>query len=292
MPSLVEKTFDERLKKVFFDHSSDLPLRPSRWNGPPPAREWLIEGVLPKGSVALLCGDGGLGKSLLMQQLCTAVALGRNWLGLPTKRMKTYALFCEDDSDELQRRQHDINRHYDCGPPDIDDVCYEARPGRDNILCRFDRWNADPRPTAWFNSLMVGVRNFGAQILVLDTATDVFGGNEIAKDQVRAFITLLRSVAIDIEGGIILTAHVSNEGIATGSGLSGTRAWSNSVRARLWLTGKSKEGGNERYLKTMKANYGPSGGKIPLRWERGVFVVAPVAATRDFTEPELPENWG
>jgi RecA-family ATPase len=228
----------------------------------------------------------------MMQQLCTAASFGKPWLGMPCRQIKTYALFCEDERDELQRRQVAINAHYGVSMGDLEDVLYRSRPGQDNILCRFSRWDAVPEPTNLFYGMVSTIRRFGSQLIVIDTASDVFGGNEIAKDQVRAFITLLRGLAIEIGACIVLTAHVSNEGLSSGSGLSGSRAWSNSVRARLWLTSKSKEGGNERYLKTMKANYGPSGGKIPLKWEKGVFVVSDTPPARSYSEPTFSgDDW-
>lgn len=283
---------DLRLKNGFIGLQNDRTFSPASWgDGAPPQREFLVDGCFPKGSVVLLSGDGGLGKSLLMQQLCTAISLGRAWLGMPGRQVKAYGLFCEDDRDELWRRQQDINRHYECGMGDLEDVLYRSRPGRDNILCRFGKWDAVPQPTPLFHAMISTVKQFGAQLVVIDTASDVFGGNEIAKDQVRAFITLLRGWAIDIDGCIVLTAHVSNEGLSSGSGLSGSRAWSNSVRARLWLTGKSKDGGDERYLRTMKANYGRAGGKIPLKWANGVFVVSEPPAPKNYAEPSFPADW-
>lgn len=269
-----------------------LSFTPAIWNdGAPPPREWLVEGCFPIGTVVLVSGDGGLGKSLLMQQLLTAAGIGRNWLGMKTRSVRGYGLFCEDDRGELQRRQCDINRHYGCSMSDLGDVSYVARPGEDNVLCRFDRFSAEPIPTKGFYVMVEMARRFGSQLIVLDTASDVFGGNEIAKDQVRAFVSLLRGWAMEIGGCVVLTSHVSNEGLESGSGLSGSRAWRNSTRAMMWLTSKSKEGGNERWLKTMKSNYGPAGGKIQLKWDRGVFVRCDPPPPRDFSEP-LPGDFG
>lgn len=239
----------------------------------PPRIEWIVDGCFMPGTVTLLSSDGGLGKSLLMQQLCTAAATGRNWLGLPTRRVKSFAFFCEDDRDELWRRQARINRHYGCSMGDLEDVLYQAPVGRSNIICNFNGWDAVPEPTPLFQSIARISQRHGAQLIIIDTVSDVFGGNEIAKDQVRAFITMLRRLAIACAACIILTAHVSNEGLASGSGLSGSRAWSNSVRSRLWLTEKQKDaGGDIRYLRTMKANYGKRGEPLKLRWKDGVFV--------------------
>ncbi|MFX7739720.1 AAA family ATPase, partial [Acinetobacter baumannii] len=50
----------------------------------PPAREWIVSGWLARGTVCLLSGDPGVGKSLLGQQLATARWAGRPFLGLPS----------------------------------------------------------------------------------------------------------------------------------------------------------------------------------------------------------------
>ena len=62
------------------------------------------------------------------------------------------------------------------------------------------------------------------------------------------------------------------EGLNTGSGMSGSTAWNNAVRSRLYLTEAGEQtDGATRILKTMKANYGPKGGEIRLRWSKGVY---------------------
>ncbi len=45
----------------------------------------------------MLGGDGGIGKSLVAQQLLTAAAIGQRWLELPTRPCKGIGFFCEDD---------------------------------------------------------------------------------------------------------------------------------------------------------------------------------------------------
>jgi RecA-family ATPase len=52
-----------------------------------------------------LYGAGGEGKTLLAQMLATACAVGGNWLGLTVKRCRSLLIFCDDDQDEMHRRQ-------------------------------------------------------------------------------------------------------------------------------------------------------------------------------------------
>ena len=61
----------------------------------------------------------------------------------------------------------------------------------------------------------------------------------------------------------MLLAHPSLTGMNTGTGTSGSTAWNNSVRSRLYLD-RVRESGIEpdpdaRVLRTMKSNYGPVG---------------------------------
>ncbi len=256
--------------------AKDLVFSPIRaWadDKPPPPVNWLVDGCFIAGTVALLSSDGGLGKSLLLQQLCTAAAIGKNWLSLKTKRVKSFGLFCEDGREEMHRRQYRINAHYNCAMGDLEDVQYQAPVGRSNIICRFSGYDATPEPTAMFKSIERTVKDFGAQLICLDTVMDVYGGSHIAGEQVHGFINMLRRLAIECEACCILSSHVSNEGLASKSGISGHRGWRNHVRNQLWLSEKqSDEGGDIRYLRTMKGNWGKRQGPLKLRYTDGVFV--------------------
>jgi len=76
---------------------------------------------------------------------------------------------------------------------------------------------------------------------------------------------------------VMLLAHPSLTGLNSGSGSSGSTAWNNSVRSRLYLSRIVAEGlepdPDARLLSTKKANYGPVGGEIAMKWREGVFVV-------------------
>ncbi len=82
------------------------PIDPTTWHGVAvPEREWIVQDWLPVGHVTLLYGDGGVGKTLLAQQLMTSCATGSPWCGLAVQKCRVFGMFCEDDADELHRRQ-------------------------------------------------------------------------------------------------------------------------------------------------------------------------------------------
>jgi archaellum biogenesis ATPase FlaH len=72
----------------------------------PPHREWTLEGFLPRGTVALLNGQGGAGKSFLVQRLLQCIAGGIPFLGNTTRQGKAVYIACEESPDELRRRQY------------------------------------------------------------------------------------------------------------------------------------------------------------------------------------------
>ncbi len=233
---------------------------------PIPARRWMVRDWIPHGAVTLLGGDGGVGKSLLAMQLLTAAAIGKSWLGQETMPCRVLGVFCEDDADELHRRQHDINRHYGIEFGDLENMMWASRVGDDSVLMTFNGDHGEP--TERFQQIHDAAQDFGAQLIVLDSLHDLFGGNENFRPQARAFVNLLRSLARDCDGAVVLNAHPSLSGLSSGSGMSGSTAWNNAVRSRLYLTRPKVEevDDQERVLSRMKANYSGSGDALRMRW--------------------------
>ena len=114
------------------------------------------------------------------------------------------------------------------------------------------------------------------RVIVLDTLADLYPANENDRAKVRQFVGLLRSLALRLHCAVALLSHPSLSGLTSGSGTSGSTAWNNSVRSRLYLEritdGAHEPDPDKRRLRTMKANYGQVGGEINLTWQRGVFV--------------------
>jgi RecA-family ATPase len=242
---------------------------------PIPERQWVVPDWIPRGVVTGLYGPGGLGKTLLVQQLLTATALGRQWLGLVVAPGRAFGVFCEDPEDELHRRQADINRLYGCEFADLDRMRWSARIGHDNLLMTFDL--ARPRLTRFFDQLLAEAHGFRAELVVIDTVSDVFGGNENDRSQVRQFIQYcLGKIAREISGTVVACAHPSRSGQSSGEGDGASTGWNAGFRSRLYLSSpKSVDGSpvdaNARVLERKKANYAQREDSIDLRWKDGVF---------------------
>ena len=104
-------------------------------------------------------------------------------------------------------------------------------------------------------------------------AADIFGGDEIKKSQVRGFLNMLGGLALKIDGAVIVCAHPSQSGMATGRGDGGNLAWNNTARSRLYFEHiADDETGDLRILSRKKSNYAKKDEKVTVRYSDGVFV--------------------
>jgi RecA-family ATPase len=250
-------------------------ISPADWEGQPiPIREWYVADLIPMRQVTILSGDGGVGKSLLALQIAAAGSMEVDTLGLAPMGGRALYLGAEDEADEFQRRLFDIVGAHDRYLKHLSNFRLIPLAGQDALLSVPDR-SGKMEPTGLWRAITDYAKDFRPRIIVLDTVADLFGGEEIKRGQARQFIGMLRQLAIDGDCAIILLAHPSVAGMTSGSGSSGSTAWNNSVRSRLYLTRPDSKDADPdlRILKTMKSNYGVAGDEIKLRWKNGTFVL-------------------
>ena len=270
-----------------FSHAREEPdtvhLQPHNfadWSaGDPPEQEWLVEGLIPMGTVTFISGDGGLGKSLLGQQLAMAAALGASWCGKPVQQTPSVALFCEDRVDEIRRRAIRISETLNVArdDPRLNAAHFFCRVGEVNTMM-FSTWRGDLHTGYHYTPLYKELRAFAhtrqARLVLIDSLHDVFTGNENFRPEAKAFVQTMAHIATVINGAVVVLAHPSQNGLERGSGTSGSTAWNNAVRSRLYLTVPDGvgPGSKTRLLTTVKANYGRAGEKIYLKRRGGAFV--------------------
>ena len=257
----------------------------------PPDRVFLAPDLIPGRNVTLLSGDGGTGKSLLALQLAVAVASGAPWLGAQVSRGVAVYASAEDELDEVHRRLAAICNADGLDLADLDALSIVPLAGENAVLAAPGRAGV-LSPTPLMNALASKILALAPALVVLDTSADFFAGNEISRAEVRQFVGMLRGLALKADCAVLLLSHPSVAGMNTGTGLSGSTAWNNSVRSRLYLTRPTSLDGepidpDARILQTMKANYGRTGGEIRLRWLDGRFVNETPAAPGAFDKMAL-----
>jgi RecA-family ATPase len=249
------------------------------------ALPWLIT----KRTVTLIQGDGGQGKTSIVQQLQSSTAVGLAWPGLHVEKCSSIGFYTEDEALDLNIRQDaiDVIMGQDCVATGAMHMFPMA--GEDAELVVFDRVG-NPTLTRFYQQVCEAALDHHVGLVTLDVAVDLFGGNEIMRRQVRAFIRPLHALARQIDGAVVLTSHVSGAGLQSHGGHSGSTDWSNAVRSRLYLSIPKDDGEdgapadrNARILTRKKANHASVGDIIRLHWQDGVIV--PNAPTSAFRSP-------
>ena len=279
------------------------PLTGDGWNAEPPPREWLVDGWLPAGELALLAGPGNVGKGLLTVQLAAALACDRGplenaggWLPAGATVGAEPPALCpdpcpvvlagwEDDRDELLRRRHRLSMYGGCGwarDPSIDGRLH-ALPMAGPV------WEAtrgevltDGALTPTGAALLEYSAQIGARLLVIDPVGMALALPEIDRAAVSLALGELRRWAQRTGTTVLLVGHPAKANEGEAADYSGSTAWLGTVRT-LWTlrapTDKEADrqceewrmltdgaGGFERValLARRKNNYGPAGDALTV----------------------------
>jgi hypothetical protein len=224
----------------------------------PPPRQWAITGWLGFGHVTLLVGAGGIGKTLLAQQVSSCLALAKNFIDEIREPRRVLMWCCEDDHDELWRRQQAIAAWMGVGLDAFaENLHIVARHGLDNAVAttEFGRLMLTPL----LRELHQQAEDLSADVVILDNAAQIFGGSENDRHQVTAFVNALHGALPGC--AILLLAHPAR---SAGSEFSGSSAWENTARTRLYLGDRlpdekadpdAPSAEDVRFLARRKANY-------------------------------------
>ena len=254
--------------------------------GAPPGRDWVIDHWVGMGHVTLLAGRGGIGKSILAQQMASAIALGVDFVEAVQKPSTVLYWPAEDDHDEHWRRH--------CAIADVAGVELSAFDGflhmvplADAECSLFDvASRGEMVRTSILEELREQIGDYHADLVVLDNIARLFGGSENDRHHVTSFMASLNYAAASTKAAVLLLGHIAK---SLNSEFAGSSAWENAARARLWLTDqppdKPREAGDDeepkqdlRYLAKRKVNYTHQDLCV-LRYQQGCYqmVKAPTA---------------
>jgi AAA domain len=213
--------------------------------GAPPPRRFLLKPLMPLGTVGLLFGPGGVGKSLVALDLCLRCAMRlRLGDGNPTEVIgplggvipadgggATVFLTLEDDRAEIHRRTASL----DPGGDRHDAPCYVipaidqlpnfdptlvTAEGRVAVLTAFAQTGLD--------ALLEDIARAAGhpvRLLVLDPAGDFLDVDENDATHVKPLMRRLRVVAAQHDCTIILLGHVAKSMDVDGLTMRGSSAW-------------------------------------------------------------------
>ena len=271
----LNRLIDEAARQVQQTASPVLTiLDPAKWHGEaPPAREWSVSEWIPLKQATYLTGKGSAGKSLLAQQLATCISLGLPFLGQRTKEAPAFYITAEDDADELWRRQAAICRSLNITLSALHDRLHLVSLAGEigNELVTFDdrgKLRIEPR----FHHIEAAVAGHDGAFIALDNVAH-FTADEIRRSSVAGFMSTLNRLAMSVGGSLLILGHPNK----IGAEFSGSTAWENQVRSRLYLETPTDEHGvandrDARVLTRSKSNYARNGEQIAFRWHEWAFV--------------------
>jgi hypothetical protein len=232
---------------------------------PPPAFVW--DGYLPRGNVALLGAHGGTGKSTIALMLAVCTALGRPLFGIDTEPCKVLFASLEDGAGVVRHRLAHICKTWAIDPEQLRDKLLIV-DGTEHPELFIAESRGSGESTSSYFELRQLVQSENVGLVLVDNASDGYGGNEIDRHQVRAFMRTLALVSRLTDASVMLLAHVDkatsrNKKAEGGEGYSGSTAWHNSARSRLFLT-RGEDGALT--LEHQKSNLGKLREPLTLTW--------------------------
>ena len=244
------------------------------WDRTWPERAWLVKGWLPAGTVVLVTGQGGAGKSRLALQLAASMAVGRRqWLGPGGPELESdtpaeaVVISYEDEPAELGRRLNAMP---------WDDKDGNRFPASQLVEDRLSAvspvgplWEPDPKGSRHIATVGVlssagrWVRDYaerrGAKLLVIDPLAAAYGQDENSRALVRAFMSDWSSWAQKTGIAVVIVAHPPKNQERQGQAdYSGSTDWKASCRA-MWTLGLEAVGKETEekgtVLRCVKSNY-------------------------------------
>ena len=239
-----------------------------------PEPEWSVPNRIPARQACLFTGHGAAGKSTIGLHLCCAHVLGREWLGSFPQLGPAIFLDAEDDFNAIWRRLDAVRKHYDTTYKALVDGGLRILPmaGKDVVLANLDSKNNKITPTPFYYRLLEEAISMHAEQVLIASAANVFAGNENDRAQVQHFESLLVNIAQQTGGSVTLIGHPSRRGMdEDGGGFSGSTAWHNSFRSRIWIEGE-KDVPDLRRISFLKNQYGPEDESFTVHWRNGMFL--------------------
>lgn len=232
----------------------------------PPRFVW--DGYLPRGVVAMLGAHGGTGKSTIALMLAVAVAAGRGELfGVACEPGRVVFASLEDSAAVVRHRLHKICTAWGIEPHALAQrLSIVDGTSEPELFASTGRDGGSTTPAyAELRALAQG-----CDLLMIDNASDAYGGDEIQRRPVRGFIRALGRIAKANDCAVLLLAHVdkgtSRKERADTEGYSGSTAWNNSVRSRLFMA-RGNDGALE--LSHQKSNLAKLRAPLRLFWPDG-----------------------
>lgn len=214
---------------------------------PPP--KTLVEGLLIDGTLTVLGGRGGVGKSLLQIHVAVGVALGLPTLHWPAPKepRRVLMLNSEDDQREKQHRLWAVCQQMGVNSAELDGKLFTMTQARIELMeATFDNTGKrEVKPTPFFDRLKVLIKSQNIGLLVVDPMAELHVGlDENSNMDMKELMIALRIAAVQLAIPIMIAHHTRKGYAADGQeqdAFRGAGAIINAARTAILMEALKKE---------------------------------------------------
>lgn len=279
---------DELASAVETDRLAEVSLT-GFMDAPPATLGHAVYPLLPRSVVTLWGGHGGTGKSTAVLTLAAHGACGEPWAGSASEgRIRCLYVSLEDAGDVVRYRLRRICEAYNLDPNQVEaNVHVLESDSSDTALMREDLVSGFRTMSETLLMQELESKTQGADVIIIDNASDAYDGNENERRFVRAFLRRLGDIAKRHSAALVLLAHIDKNSArngASGNSYAGSTAWHNSARSRVAMIFDDKDKTVE--LVHEKHNFGKRADSFRFRFnDHGVLVpLAGGDVTRDASD--------
>lgn len=193
---------------------------------PSPPPDWLVPGLLHRGTMVILAGDAGIGKTTLSYTLAVAKATGQPFLGRPMPPGRVLYFDEENSEPDFEEYLRWVWRGLGRPTPSLLD---------ENL--RMDRFRLAATAPRHFNYMLETAIAWKPELIILDTATSachIIDEND--NGEANAAITRLRGVqrAAGPRTTMLILKHAKLDPSSGQRRIRGAKVWMGSTDATLF----------------------------------------------------------
>lgn len=234
-----------------------------------------MQDLMPANEVTLLAAHGGAGKTALALHMAICLAMGLWCMGKDVTRSRVLFYSAEDGADVMRWRIKRECKRLQIDPRALAEYLTLVDASEANPVLFHEVSNKGAKSgqcSDEYDRLRNMMQSTASEVLIIDNASDVYAADENSRPQVRGFLRSLRKLVMSVHGAVMLLVHVdkatARQG-GTSEGYSGSTAWHNSVRSRLYLA-QSAVAPDGLLLEQKKNNRGACSAPIVLQWVEGM----------------------
>lgn len=210
--------------------------------------EYLVDKLIPKGTLCALVGESDTGKSSLLRQLAVSMVYGdEDFLGFKMKSSCNNVLYVSTEDGEMATSVW-LNKYFG------------QEKSKDDILSKL---NFIFSTDGIISNLRDAVKNDCIDLIIVDSYADLFTGSMNNSNEVRGFLNQYDNLVNEFGTTVIFLHHTKKSSAGSRpnkNNILGSQGFEAKMRSVMMLT-KDNDNKSHRHLCVVKNNYMPETNK-------------------------------